>query len=366
MQEELGGEAPADPPVAEFPHPVESHERDLDPHPTPDRESLLSTIPTTLQARNASGAFVEATNSIAQPVAPLSMPAAQRPSSGDLRTAGNTKRTPTARNQCNEAPNKYELLIFPDEHSIVDDPLLRCTPYIINAKYNVLICTDCQHCINPNRASEHLRKRHSHCKVGTRFSTEVTTKFPGLLNETIHPHHVITPVFGLAISKDKYTVCARCGRGYANLSTWSHHVCAKPNAEVEGGQEHFTSHVQTFFLGQNICYFPISLPVTASDDGHRDDFDLFRSAFRDISISEDEVGEPEDYRVLNQFLLKEGWLAHVSGYSISELHLLTTPPQENEILQPIAKEVFGLMSDIQASIGSAGYHVRRLLGKRPS
>ena len=300
---------------------------------------------------------------------PKKTPAVQRLISGDSQqTSGNTNNTPVMSNQPDEAPtplNKLEMLILPDEHSTIDDPLLRCTPYIINTNYRVLICTDCRHCVNPNRASEHLRKHHPHCKVGTKFTAEVVTKYPGLLNESIRPRDIIKPVFGLAISKDVYIVCARCHRGYVNLSSWRHHTCAKPDIP-KGAQDHFTSHVQTFFLGPNICYFPVSVPVTASNEDHRDDFDLFRSAFQNIGISEDEVGEPEDYRVLNQFLLKEGWLAHVAGFSISGLFLLTAPPQENEVLQPIAKEVLALMSEIQAAIGSAGYHVRRLLGKRPS
>jgi len=80
------------------------------------------------------------------------------------------------------------------------------------------------------------------------------------------------------------------------------------------------------------CYFPVSLPAKTPDKGRRDDFDVFQSTFQDLGVSEQEVGEPEDYRMLNQFLLKEGWIKHVSGYSVSELFQLTTPPQEDEIL----------------------------------
>jgi hypothetical protein len=365
MQEEqstFGDEAP-EPPSVELPCSIGRDGSEPSPRPTVNRETLLSTFPAMPpQQGKSSGVCVDVTNTIA--------PAVQRLSSGhSQRTSGNTNHTLAASHQRSEAPaalNQHELLILPDEHSIIDDHLLRCTPYIINIKYRVLICTDCRHCVNPERASEHLRKHHSHCKVGTKFTAEVVAKYPGLVNETIHPHDVIKPIFGLAISKEEYMVCARCRRGYANLSTWRHHACAKSDRDLEGGQEHFPSHVQTFFLGQNICYFPVSLPVAASDEGQRDDFDLFHSAFQDLGVSEEEVGEPEDYRVLNQFLLREGWLKHVSGYSIRELFLLTTSPQDNEILQPIAKEVLALMSDIQAAIGSAGYHVRRLLGKRPS
>ena len=33
-------------------------------------------------------------------------------------------------------------IIIPNEDSVVDDPLLKCTPYIVNRKHMVLICVD--------------------------------------------------------------------------------------------------------------------------------------------------------------------------------------------------------------------------------
>jgi len=241
-QSEFGGEAPAEPPAAQPACPIGDHLVD---------ERASSFQPTLPQPGISVGPSVDTTNTIARLVDPL--PRTPALSSGDSQwTSGDTNRTPATPNQRNKVPtplNQYELLILPDEHSTIDDPLLRCTPYIINTKYKVLICTDCRHCINPGRASEHLRKNHSHCKVGTKFTTEVVTKYPGLVNETIHPRDIINPVFGLAISKEEYTVCTRCRRGYVNLSTWRHHACAKADTDLEGVQEHFPSHVQTFFLG---------------------------------------------------------------------------------------------------------------------
>jgi len=61
--------------------------------------------------------------------------------------------------------NKYELTVVPDENSVVDDPLLRCTPYIVNVTYKGLICTACGHGINPRRASDHLRDRIMRCAL---------------------------------------------------------------------------------------------------------------------------------------------------------------------------------------------------------
>lgn len=260
-------------------------------------------------------------------------------------------------------PNEYESRVVPDEHSIVDDALLKCTPYIVNTKYMVLICTDCRYCIIPDRASKHLREDHPHCKVDTSFSEQLSQRFPGLAAETIHPAETIEAVFGLAISIKEYTVCSRCRRGYSDVYTWERHICRNADTDLAGRCAHFSSRVQTFFRGQKICYFPVEVPPVSTNS---DDFDLFKTDFQEIAVSEGEIHEAEDYRELNQFLLKEGWIDHVSGCSPSELSLLTCLPKEDQVLKSTASDVVGLMSNIQTAIGTAGYHVRRLLGRRPA
>lgn len=267
---------------------------------------------------------------------------------------------------CPRELNKHELLIAPNEHSIVDDALLRCTPYIVDTKYKVLICTCCQHSVNPDRARDHLHKYHPHCKVQKNFAMSVRTKFPGLVCESIQPLEVIKPVFGLAIPIEPYTICARCRRGYANISSWRCHACGNAGANLAGRPDHFSSLVQTFFRGTHVCYFPIQPPVSTPVNEQGNDFDLFKSCFEDLPISPNKIEEPDDYRELNQFLLKEGWIDHVKGNSQTELSFLTAPPRDGEIFKPIALDVVTLMRNLQIAIGTAGYHVRRLLGKRPT
>lgn len=277
--------------------------------------------------------------------------------------------TTTASRERAKVLNKYELLIAPNEHSIVDNALLKCTPYIINIKYMVLICADCMHAVNPDRASEHLHKNHPHCKVQKKLSTLIRSQFPALVCEAIRPLDIVEPIFGLAIPMEEYTICARCRRGYANISTWERHVCRNADDDLKGQPEHFSSFVQTFFLGPRICYFPVQLPsrVSESVEGQDDDFELFKSGFQDLVVSNsEEVEEPDDYRQLNQFLFKEGWIDHLKGHSQPELSFLTTPPKEGEVLKPLARDTISLMLNIQNTIGTAGYHVRRLLGKRPT
>jgi hypothetical protein len=283
-------------------------------------------------------------------------------STPDERGTSDIPRKPTPPILAPRPPNKFELRVFPDKHTITNDALLKCTPYIVNVQYMVLICTDCRCCINPDRALEHLRRDHPHCKVGTAFSEHLNERFPGLLSESIQPPETIEAVFGLAIPVDKFVVCTRCRRGYINVPTWQRHVCRNADATLGGQRPHFSSHVQTFFRAPRICYFPVELPDSASEGTNGNDFELFTTNFQELAVSDGEIHEP-DYRELNQFLQKEGWINHVSGFSPSELSILTEGGKD---LKTISRDVTALMSNIQTAIGTAGYHVRRLLGKRPA
>jgi hypothetical protein len=263
-------------------------------------------------------------------------------------------------------PNEYESLILPDEHSVTDDTLLLRTPYIINTKYMAIICTQCKHAVAPDNASTHAHQFHPSCKVPGSFVVELTNKYPGLKSEKIHPGGVVQPIFGLALPMAQYLVCARCLRGYSNHASLRNHVCDNPQKDLEGRPPKFSSLVQTFFRGPRLCYFPITTPTSKAEEGCVDDFALFQSQYPQVDVIEDEIAGPADYRELDQFLYKEGWISHVTGYSRSELSTLTCLPQQDEALAPIKHEVFLLMSRIQLVIGSAGFHVRRLLGRRPS
>jgi hypothetical protein len=262
-------------------------------------------------------------------------------------------------------PNAYESLIRPDEHSIVDPFLLR-TPYIINTKYMVLICTQCKHAVTPDNASTHAYRLHRSCKVPESFAAELNKAYPALKAEKIHPGSVVEPIFGLAVPMQQFVICARCLRGYSSQSSWRSHDCDDPLKDLNGGPPHFPSLVQTFFRGPKLCYFPIETPGTDKGGSDIDDFARFQSQSSRVDTVEDEIVEPADYRELDQFLFKEGWISHVAGNSRSELSTLTRLPQQDESLAPIRQEVLALMSRIQLVIGSAGFYVRRLLGRRPS
>ena len=263
-------------------------------------------------------------------------------------------------------PNQIEALVRPGEHTITDDVLLLRTPYAINTKHMALICTHCKHAVSADGAVKHAHKFHPQCAVPRSFAADLTMKYPGLAVDKINPSETQEPIFGLAVPAEKYVVCNRCFHGYASLGSWRSHICAKAEVDLNGQQPYFLSFVQTFFRGPRLCYFPIKAPVPETDGPHANDYDLFKSQRADVDVREDEVLEPENYRELSQFLSKEGWVAHVAGCSKSELSALVSLPKPDEYLEPVVDQVFQLMSNIQSVIAKAGFHVRRLLGRRPS
>ena len=262
--------------------------------------------------------------------------------------------------------NQYEAIVTPDEHSVVDDPLLFRTPYIINTEYMALICIHCKHSVNPNSAYTHAKRIHPYLNVPKTFTTELDAMYPGLATNKIHPAAIIPPVFGLAIPEEKYVVCARCLQGYLNIRSWRNHTCEKAEIDLNGQPLHFLSLVQTFFREPKLCYFPVETPLLRGTDANVDHFELFKSQFVALQTADELEPDPLEYRELDQFLLKEGWLAHVAGFSRTELSNLTQIPQLGEHLEAVTREMFVLMSKIQSIIGNAGIYVRRLLGKRPS
>jgi hypothetical protein len=121
------------------------------------------------------------------------------------------------------------------------------------------------------------------------------------------------------------------------------------------------SHVQTFFHGNRLTYFPIHTPSLSPSTTN--DFSLFKAQFPEADTASNDVVESTNYRQMHQFLEKEGWIAHLSGYAVSNVIALVSLPRLDANILPNLRS---LLSNIQAIIANTVFHVRRLLGRRPS
>ena len=253
-------------------------------------------------------------------------------------------------------------VVTPDHNYVIPD-FLRCTPYVVNTKFYVLICLECQYAVAPQSSASHLRSHHRQCPLPPDFQNQLQQCYPGLKAEPIHPGKNIRPVFGLRILED-YLVCTGCLHGYRNKPSLQNHRC---NVGHDGPHISFTSHVQTFFAGLHLCYFPIITPDEndATTDASSD-YNLYKRQHRTEPSLSPEDSLPEDHRQLLQFLRKEGWLSHVGGFPPQELAALIQDPEPDGSLKHIEHRIYEVMEKVQDSISAAGYLLQRSIGKRPS
>ena len=246
------------------------------------------------------------------------------------------------------------------------DSLLRRTPYIVNRAHKVLICLDCKYAVDLRNATSHLQRQHKSHKIAHGLVKHLAETYPFLGSEPVSPDTVVDAIFGLAISPERYVVCARCLHGYMNATSWSKHRCTKPSAELGDRPPSFLSHVQTFFLGNRLRYFPIHTPAPTLAVNDTGDFTLFMSQNLQSEQVLNEVVPSTNYRELNQFLFKEGWIQHVANVPISSITAIVSLPERDHVFAPIVPNLYAVLSNVQALIASAVFQVRRLLGRRPS
>jgi hypothetical protein len=72
---------------------------------------------------------------------------------------------------------------------------------------------------------------------------------------------------------------------------------------------------------------------------------------------------PDNYRVLDQFLQKEGWLAHVEGLDPVKLQALISLSQNDPLVPDLVKHCAAYLHHHQGTLTS--YYARRLISTRP-
>lgn len=259
---------------------------------------------------------------------------------------------------------------------------LRSTPYVVNTKYRALICIQCLHAVEPQSAVSHISKHHPQCVLLPNAIQEVRNAVSELKSSSIHPGEAIPAVYGLEIHHG-YIVCACCLHGYKNERTLRSHVCVgAPNpTTLSSGSLHpsssclsgppvkfFNSSVQTFFIGKYCVYFPVTIPEPGETgrEPTSSHYDLWMQRNKPISDGSQQPSLTEDHRQLQMFLRKQGWLDHVHGLKAEELSALVQAPGPDDNLPHLEHLVYQLMDRLQSAIGSSGFLLQRLIGKRPS
>ena len=145
----------------------------------------------------------------------------------------------------------------PDGDCLVPE-FMHATTFIINTKFWVLICIECQYAMAPQSAESHLHCLHCQCHLSLDFHAQLKECFPNLKAEAIHLRKQVPLIFGLAVH-DSYLVCNCCLHGYHTQDSFRKHWYTSEDTVPTA--THFESSIQTFFSGLHRCYFPITIPT---------------------------------------------------------------------------------------------------------
>ena len=167
-----------------------------------------------------------------------------------------------------------------------------------------------------------------------------------------------------------YRICTSCRRGFkgrnpsnpslAASKAFEKHVChaGQPNPSH---REYIESHVQAFEHHLRSPFFAV-LPPTSTQQPP-DPWTKYLSSINSRPTPAHKMSVPDNYRVLDQFLRKEGWLAHVEGLDPSKIGPLISLSQNDPLVPYLAKHCQSYLHHHQESLTS--YYVRRLISTRP-
>jgi hypothetical protein len=236
---------------------------------------------------------------------------------------------------------------------------------------SVLICLQCGCIINPEKVREHVMDFHPEVKperhLQARFMAACGVRYNTL---TFHPAHPLSPVRVIAGLKlqESMQICSFCNRGFGcdkdrdprHMSrSFRKHTCKR--GEENGDRGFSVCPAQRF--GQNFSWFAVipdgDQPIPLEDIWHEYQS---KQASR-TSPSSNAASIPDDYRVLNQFLLKERWLEHVRGLDGSVAIELSSCSTKDAVFGSLPHRIHAFLAKYQAKSNS--HFLQRLIGIRP-
>ena len=195
-------------------------------------------------------------------------------------------------------------------------------------------------------------------------------EYPGLIYPPIPPQEQIPPIYGLRKPIPLYRICTSCRRGFKGRDpsnptaqaskAFGKHVCVS-GQDNPPDRSYFESDVQSFEASTQSPYFPV-LPFTPTPQP-QNPWTKYLSEIKSRPAPTQLMSVPENYRVIDQFLRKEGWLAHVEGLDPTEIQPLVSLSQTDPLVPHLVKHCQSYLHHLQASLTS--YYARRLISTRP-
>ncbi|KAJ7082561.1 hypothetical protein C8R44DRAFT_894729 [Mycena epipterygia] len=260
-------------------------------------------------------------------------------------------------------------LLSPEPTTVIRHPKFQLSSYdlVINTIYKILICLSCRRCIEPHTAETHVGLHISDVVVPEGMAEELMKEFDLLSVEDIPiPKNMPAPIFGLQIIEERCYFCTRCKHGFTNRNSLRSHQNTKGRCHRPDGEEnaHFIGHGQRFTDGAFNSIFPVDptkLPLRS--DADPTPLDIYQSApvpafdYRNIPFA-----IPTRELDLNSFAYREGWKAHVAGWTpaqIAESCRGSTPADD---LDTLKDNVVSYIKTVQPEIAKCeGFGLQKLM-----
>jgi hypothetical protein len=269
---------------------------------------------------------------------------------------------------------KLNLSFPPSFLDTYSNSLLNKHGLIINTVYHTLICVECGCTIDHQKIRAHFVSDHKGIKlprdIDNTFAAMFSEQYPHLVYPPSPPCDPVPAIYGLREPLQCYRICTSCRRGFkgrdpsdrsAPISkAFDKHIChsGQPNPSH---RIYFESHVQSFERHLRSPFFPV-LPPTPTPQPPNP-WTKYLSHMNSRSKPAHTMSIPDNYRVVDQFLRKEGWLAHVEGLDPAKIQHLITLSRDDPLVPHLAKHCQSYLQHHQESLTS--YYARRLISTRP-
>jgi hypothetical protein len=134
-----------------------------------------------------------------------------------------------------------------------------------------------------------------------------------------------------------------------------------PGQPKPPNRSYFESDVQSFDTETRAHLFSVRFSLTNHPPPNA--WSMYLSKIRSRPRPEETISVPDNYRVIDHFLQKEGWLAHVEGFNPIDLKALTMLARDEPFLPNLVGHCEAYLHHHQATLTS--YYVRRLISTRP-
>jgi hypothetical protein len=120
---------------------------------------------------------------------------------------------------------------------------------------------------------------------------------------------------------------------------------------------------QRFINNTSSPWFPVHDP-TLIPSPRRDPWTLYEAQQREQVQTTTTITLSEDFRILQQFLLKHQWIEQIKGRRHDDLMPLVAYSTRDETYGTLHKDIHAFLAQAQASLD--GYYIRRLVSIRPA